>query len=153
MVGCNDQHLYGSGSGRTSQGTAIPGSCQQVLLGISNSVWVWCLQMGRIPRWQGLWVSFPSVSAPLIFSAFPLGRNNSGLKFLRWVGDPNPQPGAMTIRWIWALQVLSPLCWVFWSMSSLLGPRHLLLPWHLGLSIGYSQFPIFFCYMRLPSIS
>ena len=39
-------HLYWSGFGRVSQGTAIPGSCQQVLLGISNSVWVWCLQMG-----------------------------------------------------------------------------------------------------------
>jgi hypothetical protein len=39
-----------SGTGRTSQGTAIPGSFQQVLLGISNSVGVWCKQMGWIPR-------------------------------------------------------------------------------------------------------
>jgi len=30
--------------------TAIPTSCQQALLGISNSVWVWCQQMGWIPR-------------------------------------------------------------------------------------------------------
>ena len=38
MVGCEYVHLYWSGAGRTSQRTAIPGSCQQVLLGISNSV-------------------------------------------------------------------------------------------------------------------
>ena len=38
MVGCKYLHLYWSGAGRTSQGTAIPGSCQQVLLGISDSV-------------------------------------------------------------------------------------------------------------------
>jgi hypothetical protein len=36
MFGC--MHLYWSGSG------------QQVLLVISKSVWVWCLQMGWIPR-------------------------------------------------------------------------------------------------------
>jgi hypothetical protein len=49
MVGCEHPHLY-LFSGRTSQGTTIPGSCHQALLGISNSVWVWCLQMGWIPR-------------------------------------------------------------------------------------------------------
>lgn len=58
MVGCEYLHLYWSGVGRTSQGTAIPGSCQQVLLGISNSVGVWCLQMGWIPGWGGLWMAF-----------------------------------------------------------------------------------------------
>jgi len=34
MGGCEHPHLYLSSSGRASQGTAIPGSCQQVLLGI-----------------------------------------------------------------------------------------------------------------------
>jgi hypothetical protein len=33
-------HLYWSDTGRTTQGTAISGTCQQVLLGISNSIWV-----------------------------------------------------------------------------------------------------------------
>ena len=33
--------LYLSGTGRVSQGTAISGSCQQALVGIHNSVWVW----------------------------------------------------------------------------------------------------------------
>jgi hypothetical protein len=36
MVGYEYLHLNWSGAGRTSQETAIPGSCQQVLLGISN---------------------------------------------------------------------------------------------------------------------
>ena len=42
MVRCNYPHLYWSDSGRASQGIAIPGSCQQVLLGISNRISVWC---------------------------------------------------------------------------------------------------------------
>jgi hypothetical protein len=42
-------HLYWSGCGTASHRTAIPGSWQQVFLGISISVWVWCLQMGWIP--------------------------------------------------------------------------------------------------------
>jgi hypothetical protein len=37
--GCMHLHLCWSGSGRASQGTAITGSCQQALLGISDSVW------------------------------------------------------------------------------------------------------------------
>ena len=39
IVGYEYLHLYLSGAGRTFQGSAIPGSCQQVLLGISNTVW------------------------------------------------------------------------------------------------------------------
>jgi hypothetical protein len=50
MAGCESLHLYWSGAGRTFQQTAIPGSCQQALLGISNTMGVWCLQMGWIPR-------------------------------------------------------------------------------------------------------
>ena len=52
MIGCKHLYLYWSGSGRASQGTTRPGSCQQVLLDISNSVWVWYLQMGWILRWD-----------------------------------------------------------------------------------------------------
>ena len=75
-----------------------------------------------------------------------MGHDNSVLKFLRWAGGPIPQPGAMPIRWIWFLQVLSSLCWVFWLMASLLGSGNILLPWHLELSSGYSQLPIPYCY-------
>jgi hypothetical protein len=60
MDGCEYPPLYLSGTGRASQETAISGSCQQALLGIHNSVWVWCLYMG----WVNLWMAFPSVSAP-----------------------------------------------------------------------------------------
>jgi hypothetical protein len=66
-------------------GSAIAGSCQHVLLGISNSVWVWCLQMGWIPRLGSLWMAFPSVSAPLFVPAVPFDRRNSGFIFLSWV--------------------------------------------------------------------
>jgi hypothetical protein len=70
MVGCEHPCLYLSGSGRTSQETNISGSCQHALVGINNSVWVWCLYMGWIPRWGSLWMVFPSVSAPHVVSIF-----------------------------------------------------------------------------------
>jgi hypothetical protein len=69
MFGCEHLYLYLSGTGRASQGTAISGFCQQALLGIRNSVWVWCLQMGWIPRWGSLWMAFPSDAAPLLVPA------------------------------------------------------------------------------------
>jgi hypothetical protein len=39
--GCKYPFLHFSGTGRTSQETDISVSCQQVLVGIKNSVWVW----------------------------------------------------------------------------------------------------------------
>jgi hypothetical protein len=59
MVGWEYPHLYWSGSDKASQETTISGSWQQALLGISNKVWVWWLQMGWIPRWSSLWITFP----------------------------------------------------------------------------------------------
>ena len=50
MVACEDPHLYLWGSGRASPETAVSGSCQQALLGICISVWVWCLRVGWIPQ-------------------------------------------------------------------------------------------------------
>ena len=77
----------------------------------------------------------------------------SGSKVKVWIsllqGWGRLQPGASCNLWIWSLQVLSPLCWVFQLMSSLLGPGSLLLSWHLGLSGGYPQFPIPHCYTPL----
>jgi hypothetical protein len=64
MVGCESLPLYLSGSGRASQETAITRSCQQALLGIHNSVWMWCLYIWWIHRWGHLWMAFPLVSAP-----------------------------------------------------------------------------------------
>jgi hypothetical protein len=54
-----------------SQKTAISGSCQQNLVGICNSVWVWWLFMGWIPRWGSLWMVLPSISAPNFVSVTP----------------------------------------------------------------------------------
>jgi hypothetical protein len=125
MFGCMHQCLYWSGSLRASQERVLPGFCQQMLLGISNSFWICCLQMVLSPRWGSLWMAFVSFSAPLFVPAFPFDRRNSGLLFSRYVGGPIPQPGAMPIHWIWSLQVLSPLCCVFWLMSSLLGSGNL----------------------------
>jgi len=102
--------------------------------------------MGWIPRWGSLWMASPLVSVLLFVPAFPLDRSNSGLIFLRWTGGPIPQPGSMPNLWVGSLQVLSPLCWVFQLISFPLGPGSLLLSCHLGLSIGYPQFPIPHCY-------
>ena len=41
MDGYEHPTLYLSGTGRVSQETAISGSCQQGLVGIHNTVWVW----------------------------------------------------------------------------------------------------------------
>ena len=106
VVGCKHSHLW----------TAIPGSWQQVLLGISNSVWVCFCRWDRSPG--GAVSKWPFLQSPFFVPAFPLDRRDSGLKFLKWVGGPIPQLGAMPIHWIWSLQVLSPLCWVFRLMSS-----------------------------------
>jgi hypothetical protein len=62
----------------------LPDSSQEALLGISNSVCVWYLHMGWIPRWGSLWMAFLSVSAVIFVHVFPLDRSNSGLKF--WEG-------------------------------------------------------------------
>jgi hypothetical protein len=71
MGGCEHPPLYLSGSSRVAQETAISGSCQQALLGIHPSVWVWSLYVGWIPRWGSLCMAFPSVSAPHFVSIFP----------------------------------------------------------------------------------
>jgi hypothetical protein len=63
MDGCKHPLLYLSGTGRASQETTISGYCQQALVGIHNSVWVWWLYMGCIPRWGHLWMVILSVCA------------------------------------------------------------------------------------------
>jgi hypothetical protein len=60
MDGCEHPLLYLSGTGRASQETAISGSCPQALVHIHNSVWVWWLYMGWIPRCSSLWMAVPS---------------------------------------------------------------------------------------------
>jgi len=103
---------------------------------ISKRVGVWYPQMGWIPRWGSLWMAFPTVTAPFFVPVFPLDRNDSELKMLRWVGGLTPQLKVMLIYWRWSLQLLSPICWVFQLMSSPLRPGNLLLPGCLGISSG-----------------
>jgi hypothetical protein len=149
-VGPKHPHLHWSGADRTSQGTAIPGSCQQAPLSNSISVWVWCLQTDKMDLQVGRTLEDPFVSICPIFSpVFLLDKNISGLKILRLVGGPIPQPGAMPIFWRWSLQILSPLCCGFRLKSSLLGPWNLLFPWCLGPSSNYCQFIIPYCYVFL----
>jgi hypothetical protein len=71
MVGWDHPPVYLSGTGSTSQEIAISSSCQQALVGIHNSVWIWWLYMGWISKWGSLWMVFPSVSAPHFVSVSP----------------------------------------------------------------------------------
>jgi hypothetical protein len=71
-------HLYLSGIGRASCETAISGSSQQALVDIHNSVWVWWLYIGWIPKWGSLCMVFSSVSAPHFVSITP----SMGILFL-----------------------------------------------------------------------
>ena len=50
---------------------------------------------------------------------------------------PHPSERRLLIHWMWSLHILSPPCCVFRLMSSFLGPRNLLGPWHLRLYSGY----------------
>jgi hypothetical protein len=53
---CRHPFLYLSGTGRSSQETAISGFCQQALVDIHNRVWFWWLVMVWIPRWGSVWM-------------------------------------------------------------------------------------------------
>ena len=68
---CEHPLLYLPGTGRAPQETAISGSCQQALVGICNSVWVWWMFMEWIPRWNSLWMVLPSVFALHFVSVTP----------------------------------------------------------------------------------
>jgi hypothetical protein len=78
----------------------VPSSCQQALLGISNSVWGWYLQKGW---WYSLWMAFFQTQLYFLsLHCFLTG----GIMDLRWVGSPILQIRAMPIHWILCLQTL-----------------------------------------------
>jgi hypothetical protein len=54
IAGCKHKPLYLSGSGRASQETTVWGFGQQALPSIHNSVLVWWLYKGYIPKWGSL---------------------------------------------------------------------------------------------------
>jgi hypothetical protein len=60
---CEQPLLYLPGTGRASQETALVGIC--------NSVGVWWLFMGWIPRWGSFWMVILSVSALNFVSVTP----------------------------------------------------------------------------------
>ena len=64
MVGCKHPPLYLSGTSGASHETAITGFCQQTLVGIHNSVWIWWLYTGWIHTWGSLWMVNPSFITP-----------------------------------------------------------------------------------------
>jgi hypothetical protein len=133
MVGCEYLQLYWSGAGIASQRGSYTRLLSASTSGIKNSVRVW------ICRWDGSlggvisgWPFLQSL-LPFVVSVFSLYKNNSVLKFLRWMSGPIPQLGAMLIYWRWSLQVLSLLYWVFQLMSLELGSGNVSLSWSLGL--------------------
>ena len=68
---CEHPLLYLLGTGIASNETSIPGSLQQNLAGICNSVWVWWLIMGWVPRCSSLWMVHPFISALNVVSVTP----------------------------------------------------------------------------------
>ena len=69
VIGC--KHLYWSGAGRASQGTALSGYCQQALLGTAKvSVFGACIWDGSLGRAVSVSL-FLLVSAPLFVPVFP----------------------------------------------------------------------------------
>jgi hypothetical protein len=71
IADCEHPLLCLPGTGIASQETAISGSFQQNLAGICNSVCVWWLIMGWIPRWDSLWMVHPFILAPTFVSVTP----------------------------------------------------------------------------------
>ena len=68
---CEHPLLYLPGTGIASYETAISGSLQQNLAGICNSVWIWWLFMGWIPKWGSLCMVVSSDSALNFVSVIP----------------------------------------------------------------------------------
>ena len=68
---CEHPLLYLLGTGIGSHVTAISGSFQRNFAGMCNSVLVWWLIMGWIPRWGSLWMVHSFVLAPNFVSVTP----------------------------------------------------------------------------------
>ena len=119
MDDCEHPLLYLPGTGRASQETAISGSCQQALVGIHNSVWVWWLFMGWIPRWGSLWMVIPSVSAPHFVSVTP----SMGILF--------PLLRRIEVSTLWSSFFLS----FMWSVNCILGILSFWANIHLSVSV------------------
>jgi hypothetical protein len=128
MYGCEHPLLHLSGTGRASQETAISGSCQQALVAICNSVWVWWLYMEWIPRWGSLWMVILSVSATHFVSVTP------------YIGILFPLLRRIKVSTLWS-SFLSFMCFAnfilgilnFWVNIHLLVSAYHVCPFVIGL--------------------
>jgi hypothetical protein len=95
-----------------SQGTAIPGSCQQAILGIRNSTFFFFfnLKIEWIPRWDHLLMSFPSICAPSFCPCVSLRQDQFCVEKFEIGKWPNPSTGAHAyIQEVFSKGTFSPL--------------------------------------------
>ena len=121
---CEHPLLCLLGPGLVSQGTAIPGSLQQNLAGICNSVWVWWLYMGWIPRCGSLWMVLSSFTAPNFVSVTP----SMGVLF--------PILGRDKVSTLWSSFFLSFMCFA----NCILGILSFQTNIHLSVSVNHVCF-------------
>ena len=92
---------------------------QQALVGIHNSVWVWWLFMGWIPRWGSLWIVISSVSTPYFVSVTP----SMGILF--------PFLSRIKVSTLWSSFFLS----FMWCVNCILGILSFWANIHLTVSV------------------
>ena len=121
---CEHPLLYLPGTGIASYETATPGSLQQNLTGICNSVWVcW------MPSWGSLWMVYPFVLATNFVSVTPF----MGILF------PNLRRNEVSILWSYffliflyfAICILGILS--FWANIHLSVSEYLMTSFVIGL--------------------
>ena len=123
---CEHPLLYLPSTGIASYET---GSLQQNLSRICNSVWVWWLIMGWIPRWGSLWMVHPFVLVPNFVSVTP----SMGILF------PILRRNEVSTRWSFLFLIV--LCFVscilgvlcFWANIHLSVSAYLMTPFVIGL--------------------
>jgi hypothetical protein len=126
---CEHPLLHLPGTGIASYETVITGSLQQNLSGICNSVWVWWLIMGWIPRWGRLWIVHPFILAPNFVSVtsfmdilFPILRRN----------EVSTHCSSLFLIFLYFVNcILGVLC--FWANSHLSVSAYLMTSFMIGL--------------------
>jgi hypothetical protein len=119
--------LYFPGTGIASQEIALLVSCWQNVAGVCNSVCVWWLLMGWIPRCGRLWMVLPSVTGPNFLSVTP----SMGILF--------PILRRNEVSTLWSFFFLSCMCFAYCILGilSFWGNQWVHIIWVL-LWLGYS---------------
>ena len=118
MVGWQQPPLYMSGTGRSSQETAISASCQHSLVGIHNRVWIWRLYV----------VIYPQVGETMDGLSFTLCYILHGCVSLHWYFVPASKNDQSSI--LWSSFFLS----FMWSVNWILGIPRFWVNTHLSVS-------------------